>query len=110
VIAVREDYDLPANDDGPEDALVVHAPRKEVLSTGPGGGYDYYSGTSVATAIVSGLAALSLQGDGEMSLRSRVDWLNQAMCLQAGQAVDTGADNPVAGIGQGVTPPHATKF
>lgn len=38
----------------------VTAPGKDILSAAPGGGYDFFTGSSISTAHVSGLAALSL--------------------------------------------------
>lgn len=43
------------------DERVLQAPGVDVLSTVPGGGYDFFSGSSVAAAHVSGLAALLLE-------------------------------------------------
>lgn len=37
------------------------APGEEILSTAPGGGYDFFSGSSLAAAEVSGIAALVLE-------------------------------------------------
>ena len=39
----------------------LYAPGVDVLSTVPGGGYDFFSGSSMAAAHVSGLAALLLE-------------------------------------------------
>jgi subtilisin family serine protease len=39
---------------------VVSAPGKDILTTQPGGGYDFTSGSSMAAAHVSGIAALLL--------------------------------------------------
>jgi subtilisin family serine protease len=39
---------------------VVSAPGNDILTTQPGGGYDFTSGSSMATAHVSGIAALLL--------------------------------------------------
>ena len=45
----------------PGDDGVLLAPGIDVLSTVPGGGYDFFSGASLAAAHVSGLAALLLE-------------------------------------------------
>jgi subtilisin family serine protease len=54
--------------EGPEDAAAAAAeagsfaaPGEEILSTVPGGGYDFFSGSSLAAAEVSGIAALVLE-------------------------------------------------
>lgn len=63
---LRNDFpaDIPAviavdeveNDNA--DARVMRAPGRDVISLAPGGHYDFYSGSSLATAEVSGLVAL----------------------------------------------------
>jgi thermitase len=53
----------------------VFAPGFDIYSTVPGGGYDNMSGTSMATAFVSGLAALLLSKDSNM----QVNELKQAV-------------------------------
>lgn len=53
----------------------VAAPGTCIYSITPGNGYDYYSGTSVSAAIVSGIAALVqsyLPGEGISSINSRI--------------------------------------
>lgn len=47
---------------GSGDRPVLAAPGVDVLSTAPGGGYDFFSGSSLAAAHVSGVAALLLEG------------------------------------------------
>jgi subtilisin family serine protease len=42
-------------------AMTVSAPGEDILTTLPNGAYDFISGNSLATAHVSGLAALMLQ-------------------------------------------------
>ncbi|MBX9916530.1 MAG: S8 family serine peptidase [Nitrosomonas sp.] len=61
VIAVRSTHTtiMPSSDDG--DALAISAPGQEILTTLPKGTYDFVSGNSLATAHVSGLTALLLQ-------------------------------------------------
>jgi subtilisin family serine protease len=54
VIVVRTTANTPAPPG------VLSAPGVDILSTEPGGGYDFSSGSSMATAHVSGIAALLL--------------------------------------------------
>ncbi len=53
VDAVENDAGRAAASDG-----IVRAPGREILSLAPGGHYDFYSGSSLATAEISGLVAL----------------------------------------------------
>lgn len=46
----------------PANAAIVHAPGRGVLTLRPGGHYDFASGSSLATAHVSGVVALLLSG------------------------------------------------
>lgn len=71
VIAVA-DADMPARvaskgslnsvaDRDPVDRPLLAAPGREVLTLAPGGRYDYVSGASISTAMVSGVVALMLE-------------------------------------------------
>lgn len=107
VIAAREAQ--PGFSEATETAqsLVVIAPRTEVLSTGPGGGYDFFSGSSVSAAIVSGLATLLHEKNRQLPPRQRVHWLNQMVHMDNGpidvslpgerSQEDSAAHAPVAG-------------
>lgn len=57
VIAVRS---LEDPEKGLEEGSFA-APGEEILTTVPGGGYDFFSGSSLAAAEVSGIAALALE-------------------------------------------------
>ena len=61
VIAVRSTHNtiMPSSHDS--DAFTISAPGQEILTTLPKGTYDFVSGNSLATAHVSGLTALLLQ-------------------------------------------------
>src|SRR5262249_18640360 len=60
VIAVRvATNDAPMPRDADEHVIEVNA--QQLLSTSPGGRYDYFSGSSMAAARVSGLSALLRQ-------------------------------------------------
>ncbi|MFO1410712.1 MAG: S8 family serine peptidase [Steroidobacteraceae bacterium] len=47
-------------------AHVLYAPGREVLTLAPGGRYDFFSGDSIATAEISGIAALLLARDASL--------------------------------------------
>jgi len=83
VIAVDE----TENENG--DASVMRAPGREVISLAPDGHYDFYSGSSLATAEVTGLVAL---------LRS------ERRHLSAQQAQLLLTDSAVEGTAQGSIP------
>lgn len=51
----------------PAPAGVLSAPGHDILSTEPGGGYDFSSGSSMAAAHVSGIVALLLSLDPRLS-------------------------------------------
>ena len=59
------------------------APGVEVLSTVPHGAYDFFSGSSFATAHVSGIVALLLEGNPQLSPREVRDLL-----IDSGHAVN----------------------
>lgn len=65
VIAVR----AASNDPAPAmDHVVLEVAAQELLSTTPGGHYDYFSGSSMAAARVTGIAALLRQEHTDTSL------------------------------------------
>jgi subtilisin family serine protease len=61
---------------------VLRAPGREVISLAPEGRYDYYSGSSLAAAEVTGLVALLKSDDRRLDAR-------QAQSLLAGSAADS---------------------
>lgn len=67
VIAVRavENSNYDASARGQED--VIYAPGRDVMTTVPGGSYDFVSGSSMAAAHVSGLVALVRAYDTSLS-------------------------------------------
>ncbi|MGN6280388.1 S8 family serine peptidase [Frateuria sp.] len=64
VLVVRTTADTPAP------VGVLSAPGHDILSTEPGGGYDFSSGSSMAAAHVSGIVALLLSLDPHLSAQS----------------------------------------
>ncbi len=67
----------------------VSAPGLNIISTFPGGGYDYMSGTSMATPHVSGTAALMLENNPSLT-PSRVKQILEGTSVDRGS---TGKDN-----------------
>jgi subtilisin family serine protease len=68
-----------ALESGHDAAGVLRAPGRELISLAPDGHYDYYSGSSLAAAEVSGLIALLKSDDRRMDAR-------EAQSLLAGSA------------------------
>ena len=54
---------------------VLNAPGNDILTTQPDGGYDFTSGSSMATAQVSGIAALLVSLDPKLDGRALHDLL-----------------------------------
>ena len=69
VIVVR------SSDTTPAPPGVVSAPGNDILTTQPGGGYDFSSGSSMATAHVSGILALLLSISPRLDARTAHDVL-----------------------------------
>jgi len=78
VIVVRE------SDASAAPAGVLSAPGKDILTTQPGGGYDFTSGSSLAAAHVSGITALLLSLSPRMDARSVHDLLLRTSRLSSG--------------------------
>lgn len=64
-----------ALESGHEAPGVLRAPGRELISLAPDGHYDYYSGSSLAAAEVSGLIALLKSDDRRMDARQAQDLL-----------------------------------
>ncbi|UPG95168.1 S8 family serine peptidase [Luteibacter aegosomatissinici] len=80
---------------GPAPPGVVSAPGNDILTTQPGGGYDFTSGSSMATAHVSGIVALLLSVSPGLDARAVHDILlrtsaptNGLVQVDAAAAVD----------------------
>ncbi len=63
---------------GRQMAGVVRAPGRDVLSLAPDGHYDFYSGSSLAAAEVSGLIALLKAERPALTAREAVTLLNDS--------------------------------
>jgi subtilisin family serine protease len=63
---------------------VLSAPGNDILTTQPGGGYDFTSGSSMAAAHVSGIAALLLSLSPALDARTLHDLLLQTSKASAG--------------------------
>lgn len=78
VIVVRTSSPTPAP------AGVLSAPGNDILTTQPGGGYDFTSGSSMATAHVSGIVALMLAMSPKLDARQVHDILLRSSRLGTG--------------------------
>jgi subtilisin family serine protease len=63
---------------------VLSAPGNDILTTQPGGGYDFTSGSSMAAAHVSGIAALLLSLAPKLDARTVHDLLSRSSKVSAG--------------------------
>ena len=103
VIAVhavaRSDDASSTADLGPE---VIQVSARELLSTSPGGHYDYFSGSSMGAARVAGLSALLRQEHGNLSTAQMLSALDQQLTALGAHATAsdgqlvTHAPNPAA--------------
>ena len=108
VIAVRvassSETPFPESDD----RTVIEVNAQQLLSTSPGGRYDYFSGSSMAAARVSGLSALLRQEHAGASTQQLIDDLDQR--LVALGARGSVLDAPLVTHGSGAatrSTPHA---
>lgn len=83
-----------AGSPGPAAQDAIQAPGRDVLTLQPGGTYDYASGTSMAAAHVSGVAALLLAVEPRLDR----DVLRSLLAGSEGQPLDAGA--ALAGLRQ----------
>jgi subtilisin family serine protease len=81
---------------------VLSAPGKDILTTQPGGGYDFTSGSSMAAAHVSGIAALLLSLSPKLDARTVHDLLLQSSKVSNGtlQVNAASAVSALHGAGQ----------
>ncbi|HEY3082056.1 MAG TPA: S8 family serine peptidase [Chloroflexota bacterium] len=85
----------------------VAAPGLNIVSSVPGGGYAYWSGTSMATALVSGQAALVRAARPDLVYSQQVDAQIIATAAHIGGPVDHRVD-AAASVGAASTPPTPT--
>ena len=76
------------------DYISVAAPGVDILGAKPGGSYDFFSGTSMATGYVTGLAALLMASDTDLTV-------TQLRKVVEGSAVDLGAPSRDPAFGAG---------
>ncbi len=88
VIAVASAEDLKDNRySNKENKNILHAPGKEILSTAPRNKYDFFSGSSLATAIVSGSVALLKEKNPSLSVKEIVNLLKSSKSINVCRAL-----------------------
>ncbi len=88
VIAVASAEDLKENRyNDKENKNILHAPGKEILSTAPRNKYDFFSGSSLATAIVSGSVALLKEKNPSLSVKEIVNLLKSSKSINVCRAL-----------------------
>lgn len=83
VISVRS---LEGGEVADQETSILAAPGEEILTTVPGGGYDFFSGSSLATAQVSGIAALALEIKPEIGPHGLAELLRRTAHDNPGRA------------------------
>ncbi|HEX9472569.1 MAG TPA: S8 family serine peptidase [Steroidobacteraceae bacterium] len=95
-VARSEDQSVPAG--------VLQAPGRDVLTLAPGGGYDFYSGSSIATGEITGIAALLLARDSGLDathLHRILDEASETKATPAGASRSVNACRAVASLLRG---------
>jgi subtilisin family serine protease len=84
---------------------VLSAPGNDILTTQPGGGYDFTSGSSMAAAHVSGIAALVLSLAPKLEAPAVHDLLLRSSKVSAGM-LQVNAASAVATLASAENAPH----
>ena len=95
-VARSEDQSVPAG--------VLQAPGREVLTLAPGGRYDFFSGSSIATGEITGIAALLLARDSGLDathLHRILDEASETHATPAGTSRSVNACRAVASLLRG---------
>jgi thermitase len=101
VAAINQSGQVPAFSNWGQSKVHVMAPGASILSTVPGGGYGYMSGTSQATAFVSGLAAMLLSVNPKLDFLKLKDFIENSarkMPQLVGKARSGGLVDAVAAL------------
>ncbi len=77
---------VDAFESGHTNSGILHAPGLDVVSLAPHGHYDFYSGSSLATAEVSGLVALLRAQNPHLTARDAQALLAESAPVQPGEA------------------------
>lgn len=101
VIAVRSSTQAGSADD-PAGTRALSAPGEDIISTAPGAGYALSSGSSLATAHVSGVAALLRELRGAWTGAQIEQVLRQSMVQVAGQPSINACVAVTRTLGQGL--------
>ena len=90
VIAVASSEDVSADELSPtKDKNILLAPGKEIISTVPYNKYDFFSGSSLATALVSGSVALLKEKNPSLSVNEIVQLLEHPGSINICRALMT---------------------
>jgi thermitase len=101
VAALNQSGQMPAFSNWGTVRVHVAAPGASIVSTAPGGGYNYMSGTSQATAFVTGIAAMLLSVNPSMSflkLKTNIESSVRKLPQLIGKTRSGGLVNAVAAL------------
>ncbi len=101
VAAINQSGQIPSFSNWGRAKVHVVAPGASILSTVPGGGYGYMSGTSQATAFVSGIAAMLLAVNPKLSfskLKEHIENSTRKLPQLVGKARSSGLVDAVSAL------------